>query len=176
MTSDALKRVGVRFLTPEDTHLFIGRLGSVHCIIDNSDAYANVHCILTFPIHYPEQYIAVLYSDDEGKEHDIGVIQNLNIFPDEAQQLVRSILKRHYFEQVITRVFEVIWEYGLLFFEVEVAGQRKKFNMHWQQNRALEYGKDGKVLLDTFDNRYVIPTLQELPLADRNRLMRYIYW
>lgn len=177
MGTDALQKVGVRYLTPGDTRLFIGRLGSLHCIVDDRDAYANVHCILTFPIHFPNNYISVCYSDDKGKEHEIGVIKTLDGFPEDAQQLIRESLGRHYFEQIITRVFDVRWEYGLLFFDVEVSGgDRKKISMRWQHNRALEYGKDGKVLLDTYDNRYVIPKVQELPQADRNRLTRYIYW
>ncbi|MBN1348512.1 DUF1854 domain-containing protein [candidate division KSB1 bacterium] len=176
MANDALQKVGVRFLTPGDTRLFIGRLGSLHCIIDKIDAYANVYCILTFPIHLPKQYISVQYSDDEGKEHEIGVIKVLEDFPKDAQELVLESLRRQYFEQVITRIHEVKSEFGLLFFDVEIGERRVEFNMRWQHDKALEYGKQGKVLLDTFENRYVIPKLEDLPQADRNRLLRYIYW
>jgi len=174
--NEALQKVGARYLTPEDTHIFIGRLGSLHCIVDDSEAYANVHCILTFPISHPDQYISVCYSDDEGKEQEIGIIKNLYLFSEEIQKLVRESLGRRYFEQFITRIFDVKWEFGLLFFDVETEEGHKKFTMRWQHDRALEYGKSGKVLLDTFENRYVIPSLQSLPQADRNRLMRFIYW
>ena len=175
METTALQKVGVKLLTPQNSRIFFGRLGSIHCISDD-EAFANVYCVLTFPIHYPNNFISVCYSDDEGKEKEIGVIKDLTIFPEEGQKIVKKSLSRHYFEQTITRIFDVRWEYGLLFLDVEVNEERKKFNMRWQHNKALEYGKDGKVLLDTFENRYVIPHIQELPQSDRNRLMRFIYW
>ncbi len=172
----SLRDVGVRYLTPENTHLFIGTLGSLHCIVDDKEAYANVYCLLTFPISYPQNYISVCYSDDEGKEQEIGVIEALDDFPEEAQKLVQQSLARQYFEQVIRRIYDTRWEYGLIFFDVETDSGRKHFSMRWQHDKALEYGRNGKVLLDTFNNRYVIPSVPDLPGADRNRLMRFIYW
>lgn len=171
-----LRKVGVTLLTPENTHIFIGRLGSVHCIINNEDAYANVHCLLTFPIQYPHNFISVCHTDDDGKEEEIGVIIQVEDFPPEIQEIIRKSLTQHYFEQRISRIYDIRLEYGLLFFEVETNKGRRTFSMRWQQGKALEYGKTGKVLIDTFENRYVIPNLKALPSADHNRLVRFIYW
>ncbi len=171
-----LRDVGVRYLTPENCHLYIGTLGSLHCIVDDKEAYANVYCLMTFPISHPYQYISVNYSDNEGKEQEIGVIETLENFPEEIQNLVRQSLGQHYFEQTIRRIYDSRWEYGLIFFDVETDSGRKEFSMRWQHDKALEYGRNGKVLLDTFNNRYVIPSVPDLPPADRNRLLRFIYW
>lgn len=176
MNSDFLREVGVTLLTPENTHIFIGRLGSVHCIVNKEDAYANVHCLLTFPIHFPNRYISVCHTDDEGKEQEIGVIVEPTEFPAAAQEIIRKSLMQHYFEQHILRIYEIRLEFGLLFFDVETNNGRRSFSMRWQQGKALEYGKTGKVLIDTFENRYVIPNLKALPGADYNRLVRFIYW
>jgi hypothetical protein len=32
------------------------------------------------------------------------------------------------------------------------------------------------VLLDAFDNRYIIPDVRQLPAADRLRFSAFIYW
>ena len=171
-----LRDVGVRYLTPHNCHLYIGTLGSLHCIFDNKEAYANVHCLMTFPISQPYSFISVCYSDDDGKEQEIGVIENLESFTEEVQKLIRESLGRQYFEQTIRKIYETRWEYGLIFFDVGTDNGRKQFSMRWQHDKALEYGRNGKVLLDTFNNRYIIPSVKELPSADRNRLMRFIYW
>lgn len=171
-----LREVGVKYLTPANVRLFIGTLGSLHCIVDDKDAYANVYCLMTFPISHPYTYISVCYSDDQGKEQEIGVIEKLDDFSTEIQNLIKQSLGRHYFEQMIHRIYDTRWEYGLIFFEVETDSGRRQFSMRWQHDRALEYGRDGKVLLDTFNNRYIIPSVPALPPSDRNRLMRFIYW
>jgi len=49
--------------------------------------------------------------------------------------------------------------------------------MRWQHDKAIEFGKEnGKVLLDVFENRYIIPSIDELPRSDSERLLRFIYW
>ena len=171
-----LHEVGVRVLKPEDTNIFIGRLGSVHCVLDNETAYANVFFLLTFPVHLPDKLISVCYTDNEGQDEEIGIIEDLHIFSAETQKIIRDSLKRHYFQQTITRIYEVKLEYGLLFLKVETNKGPEDVSMHWRRGKALEYGQNGKVLLDTFENRYIIPDLDELPPADHNRLRRYIYW
>jgi len=55
-------------------------------------------------------------------------------------------------------------------------GGRDQFIMPWRHDRAEDYSNTGKLLLDVFDNRYVIRDLSELPPADRRRLTSYVYW
>jgi hypothetical protein len=172
----ALARVGARYLTPQNAVIFIGRLGSIHCVIDDREAYANVYCQLCFPIAAPLRYIAVCHTDDEGKEEQLGVIEELTAFSDETQGIIRRSLRRQYFEQTIARVHSVKWEFGLLVLEVSTEEGRRSFMMRWQHDRAVDFGKNGKVLLDVWDNRYIIPSVEDLPPADRGRLMRFIYW
>ena len=51
-----------------------------------------------------------------------------------------------------------------------------KFFMRWSQDRAVDYGQRGKVLIDVDDNRYLIPNLDALTPHERNAFQRYIYW
>lgn len=172
-----VSQVGARYLKPENTVIFRGRLGSIHCVVGDTEAFANVYCLLCFPITHPDKYIAVCHTDDDNKEQDIGIIESLDEFPEEVRELVRGSLKRQYFAQVVTRILSVKWEYGLLFFEVMVEGGRPvEFAMRWQQDKAIDYGHGGKVLLDVLDNRFIIPRVADLASADQDRLMRFIYW
>ena len=176
VTQSSLQKVGVRILTPENTNIFIGRLGAVHCVVDNEQAYANIFFLLTFPVRLPDKLISMCATDEEGRDEEIGIIEDIKIFPEETQKIITSSLKRHYFQQTITRVFDIKLEYGLLFMKVETTTGRQDLSMHWRRDKALEYGQNGKVLLDTFENRYIIPNLHDLPTNDYNRLVRYIYW
>jgi hypothetical protein len=40
----------------------------------------------------------------------------------------------------------------------------------------VDFGATGKMLIDTEENRWVIPRLDDLPPADRERFLRYVYW
>lgn len=51
-----------------------------------------------------------------------------------------------------------------------------EFMMRWQHDCAHDYGHRGKMLLDTDDNRYLIPDVSELPLNEQKLFQRYIYW
>jgi hypothetical protein len=43
-------------------------------------------------------------------------------------------------------------------------------------DRAQHYGENGMLLMDVFDNRYMIPDMDQLSRGDRKQLTRYIYW
>ena len=48
--------------------------------------------------------------------------------------------------------------------------------MRWQHDRAVDYGRRGKVLIDVDDNRYLIPDLEQLSQREFDEFRRYIYW
>jgi len=176
MERATLEAVGARYLKPDATRIFRGRLGSIHCTIEERETYANVYCKLCMPVRFPTRYISVWYTDDENKEKPIGVIEDLETFPAETRELIGSSLSHQYFELVIDRIYDVKWQFGLLFFDVGTGEGRMEFMMRWQHDRAMEHGDNGKVLLDVYENRYVIPSMDKLPTGDRDRLMRFIYW
>lgn len=171
-----LEAVGARYLQPESARIFRGRLGSLHCVVGDHEAYANVYCKLCMPVRHPGRFVSVWHTDDEDKERQIGIIEDLARWPEEIRQLVHASLGHQYFERVITRILDVKWQFGLLFFEVETEAGPEQFQMRWQHDRALDHGDRGKVLLDAYDNRYVIPDMNQLPPGDRDRFMRFIYW
>jgi hypothetical protein len=48
--------------------------------------------------------------------------------------------------------------------------------MRWQTDRAQDYGEHGKVLIDAFENRYLIPNVSKLSKAEVNIFTRFVYW
>ncbi len=172
-----LSTIGVRLLTPANATIFEGTFSLIHCAVKNDTLYRGVYAVLMFPIKDSDRFISLRYTDDEDKDKEIGVIEALDAFPAEAQRLVRDALVKHYHEQVLTRIHSVENKFGLLFFDVESRQLgRIQFVMPWRGDRAEDYGANGKILLDAFDNRYIIPDIADLPVADRNAFTSYIYW
>lgn len=168
--------IGVRLLLPATTTIFEGTFSLIHVSVKDDTLYRGVFAVMMFPIRHPDQFISLRYTDAKDREQEIGIIEDLGVFPQAAQQLVRSALVKHYYEQTVTRIYKVENRFGLLFFEVETQLGRREFVMPWRGDRAEDYGATGKVLLDAFDNRYIIPDLTRLPAADRNALTAYVYW
>jgi len=177
-TGDArLASTGFRRLTPESTKIFQGAFSLLHCqVAGDATLYRGVSAVRMFPVSQPDAYISLRYTDAEDKDQEIGVIERLAAFPASVQELVRATLRKQYHQLTITRVLNVTCKYGLLFFEVETTVGSSSFMMPWRQDRAEECGAFGKILLDSLDNRYLIPDIRELPPADRRTFTSYIYW
>lgn len=175
---DTRSSIAIRILTPDNCKIFTGVFSLLHAYVEGDDIglYRGIYAVMAFPVSAPDHYISLRYMDTSGVEHELGVIIDPKVFPQDAQGLLRESLARHYFENQIVRIYGVEWKYGLLFFDVETAQGRKQFQMRWQVDRAQDYGEHSKVLLDVHDNRFIIPDLRDLPRQDRERLTRYIYW
>jgi len=169
------KEVEVRWLTPENTRIYEGEFGMLHCDV-NGETYRGIHAVLMFPVRHPNRYVSIRYSNEAGAEEEVGIIPDLGKFPDEQQRLLHVKLGKHYYEQVILRIHEVQSEYGLLFFDVETQRGREQFVMPWRRACTEDYGEHGKVLEEALGNRYIVPDVNALPPQDRRRFMRYIYW
>ncbi len=166
---------GIRWLEPAEVSLTTGELGLLHCKV-GSQLFRGVQAVRLFPVSHPERFISLHCIGDSDKPAEIGVIRDLRQFPPAAAGLIRAVLGRHYYEQAISDIFSVECEFGLLFFDVQTERGREQFIMRWQQDRAEDYGDGGKVLLDVFDNRFVIPEVSALNPVARRRLVKYIYW
>jgi len=177
----SLEDVGVRFLDPETTRIFTATHGLLHVEIrapkwEGERLYRGVFAVMAFPISRPDRFISLRYFDLEGKDKEIGMIENPAEFPPEEQELTRLSLARHYFEQKITRVHSVEFKYGLLSLMVETENGPREFQMRWRYDRTQDFGEKGKVLLDVYENRYIVPNVSALPKIDQEALTRFIYW
>jgi len=167
----------VRRLEPGSIRLFRDENGVLTCDVAGEGVYRGVFCLLLFPVSEPNRFISLRYSDQDDQIHEIGVIENLNKFDPETQAAVRESLTKHYHQKTIRRILNLRCDYGwLLTFEVETDCGKEEFKMRWRHDRAENYGRRGKVLLDVFENRYIIPDVSKLPAKDRRRLTSFIYW
>jgi hypothetical protein len=175
----AARQVGVKYLDPAITEIFHGSFGMMHVAIRGAEPalFRGVFAVRAFPVSHPDRFISLRYVDPlDNREHEIGVINDLGEFPAAARQMILDSLAKHYYEAEIREIHGIKWEFNLLFFDVETDRGRQQFMMRWSYDRAPSYGEQGKVLLDVFENRYLIRSVEGLSRQDRELLQRWIYW
>jgi hypothetical protein len=125
---------------------------------------------------HPEGYLSVRGWGDTGEEIELGMIRALGEWNNTDAVIVRTALARRSLVRKITQVYGVKLAHGYLDLDVETDSGRQSFTMRWTQSQAIDFGNDGKMLLDTEDNRWVIHNVGDLPKPDRERFFQYIYW
>ncbi|MHB9071831.1 MAG: ATP-binding cassette domain-containing protein, partial [Sedimentisphaerales bacterium] len=165
-----------RWLTPQAAVIHLGNLGALHVTVKNEAIYGGVFAVRCLPVHFPRQYISLRYLDSEKHEIEVGLIHCLDEWPDKAQKLVSESLLKRYFLHTIISINRIEVFSGYLNFDAETDLGPVQFMMRWQGDRAYNYGHGGKLLIDTDENRYLIPDIQKLSESERRLFLRYIYW
>jgi hypothetical protein len=149
----------------------------LECVLaEDGTVFTGVSAVLLFPVSHPRQYVSLRYVDEADKEHEIGIVVHLNELPGEQQALIQDRLVRHYHEQVIEKIVSVKQRYGQLFFSVITQRGQEEFVMPWRQDRAEDWGNNGKVLLDSLNNRYLVPDVERLSNREKRMFKTHVYW
>jgi hypothetical protein len=168
-------RTQIRFLTPDDCRIHLGNLGALHVTMKSEGIYGGIYTAYAFPVAYPNGYISIVQTAGD-QDTELGVIRDLSEFPESDAALIRQALNRRYFIHTVTRLRSIEMKYNMLFLEVSTDKGELSFFMRWAQDRAVDFGQNGKVLIDVDDNRYLMPDLDKLTLRERVDFQRYIYW
>ncbi len=137
---------------------------------------AGMFVVPTFPATQPEAYLSVRGWTDDGEEHELGLVRQLADWPQEAIGIIRDAVLRRTLVRTVRRVLDVKLSHGYLDFDVETDTGPGRFTTRWTQSQAVDFGAAGKLLIDAEDNRWVVPQIDDLPKADRERFLQYIYW
>lgn len=129
-----------------------------------------------FPATQPGRYISIRTWNDKDEEIELGMIEDLAGFEVRQQALVMQSLARKYRLPVLTSIRSIRHVGGYLDFDVITDRGPFQFTMRWSQSQAVDFGPSGKLLIDTDDNRYVVPGLEQLSEAERFRFQQFIYW
>ena len=174
---DALPNPTVtRMLTPEAARIHLGSRGALHVTVKEERIYGGVYAVCLFPVRHPGRFISLRHQTSRGEDVEVGIIEDLSGWPEGDRRLVEESLRRHYFVHTITRINRIAWRFGFVWFDVQTDKGPAEFMMRWQHDRAVDYGRQGKILLDVDDNRYLIPDLDSLSQHERDDFLRYVYW
>jgi ATP-binding cassette subfamily B protein len=170
--------VGISWLDPAAHRFTVGPQDRIDVVPrgDGPGGHAGIFVVQTFPATHPEAWLSVRGWDGEGDEVEIGMIRSLAEWDEADRAVVRRALRRRTLVRRIERVHDARLAHGYLDFDVETDAGRAAFTIRWTQGQAVDFGTEGKLLVDTDENRWVVPRLADLPAADRERFLRYVYW
>ena len=166
----------IRWLVPGRHRFTIGAHDRIEMSEDGARTAAGVFIVRTFPASHPRAFLSVRGWNDSGDEIELGMIRDLDDWPAEDVAVIDAGLKRRALVRSIERVHDVRLSHGYLDFDVGTDVGRQRFTTRWTQSQAIDFGSDGKMLIDTEDNRYVVADVEALPKADRERFLHYVYW
>ncbi len=132
--------------------------------------------LFCFTATQPYRYLSLRRWKDHGEDEEIGMISDMKEWSEEQQGILNSMLRRRYMLREIQQVTQVKLRLGFLEFDVVTNLGREMFSMRWTQSQAIDYGEKGKLLMDTEENRYVVPDIEALSPPDRERFLQYVYW
>lgn len=176
MEESRLEQIDLHILKPEDIKIFRGTFNLMHLMTKAGELYRGVSAVRAFPATCPDKFISLFYYDEKDRIKEIGIIEDINIFPEEVREIVMQVMRKYYFSYTILKVYSIKLEYGNLYFEVDTDKGPRPFTMRWASHRTRDFGESGKILLDVFDDRYIIPDVNELDKIDRELFTRYVYW
>jgi ATP-binding cassette, subfamily B, bacterial len=166
----------IHWLDPQDDRFRIGKHDRIELWHDERRLAAGIFVVRTFPATHPEGYLSVRSWNESGEEVELGMIRSLEEWSDDDAAIVRTALARRSLVRMIERVHAVKLAHGYLDLDVETDVGRQAFTMRWTQSQAVDFGTNGKMLVDTEDNRWVVPRVTDLPQPDRDRFLQYVYW
>ena len=137
---------------------------------------SGIFIIRTFPATHPDEYLSVRGWDEHGDEVELGMIRRLSDWPEADRAIIHAALQRRSLIREVRRVHDVRLVHGYLDFDVDTDVGRRRFTTRWTQGQAFDFGTGGKMLIDTDENRWVVPRIDDLPTADRERFLQYVYW
>ena len=164
------------WLEPVRHRFVVGAHGRIELWTGDERLAAGVFVVPTFPASRPEEYLSVRGWDDDGEERELGLVRRLAEWAAADREIVGQAMARRTLVRQIRRIHDVRLAHGYLDFDVETDTGRAAFTTRWTQSQAVDFGEDGKLLIDAEDNRWVVPDLAALPKPDRENFERYVYW
>ncbi len=174
-SGSSLAEFAPRWLTPRNTHLRVAERGTLQVAVGD-EVHDGVFAVRALPATCPEQFVSLRYADEEGQEHEIGMVHSLSEWPADRRELLEHALRRRYFIRAITEIESIELTYGLLTFRVRTDRGPAEFMMRNSHGQAQDYGDNGKLLIDVDDNRYLVADVNALPRRQQTLFRRYIYW
>lgn len=166
---------GIVFLEPDQVSISESPLAGLSVTVGD-ETHDGVRASLALPITDAERYISLRVGATKGEETEIGIIRDLSELSPDCQRLIRRELKKRYFLHVIHKLVSLKEKFGFLYFEAETSKGFRKFAVRYEGNRVQEYSEFGRIILDTDENRYIVPDLRLLSPEEHKMFTRYIYW
>jgi hypothetical protein len=145
------------YMTPEEA-MFRRTEGGILTLVFTDKEYDRVSVNRAFPFSLGDFYLSV--RDSEGKE--IGIIRNLEEFPESARELIKEELEWVYYSPKITRILSVKEEFGYSYWDVETDRGIKRFTVRGTSENVISVTETRLLIIDIDGNRFDISDIRDL--------------
>ncbi len=166
----------IQWLAPDEHTFKRGEYGQVELWRDDQCLGRSVFVLRTFPATQVDAYLSVRGWNDAGEEIELGMIRLLTQWPSDSRRLIQSSLDQRYLMREIKSVQNISLSHGYLDFQVSTNSGPQRFTMRWTQSQAIDFGEQGKLIIDSEDNRYLVRDVDSLPSRDREKFLQFVYW
>ena len=175
-TDKPRERPELNWLSPNDHAFRRGEFGQLELWRDEEKLGSGIFILRTFPASHPSEYLSVRGWNSEGDEIELGMIRNLADWDSDGRAEISEALERRYLLREIESINTASLKFGFVDFDVQTNTGNAKFSMRWTQSQAIDFGENGKLIVDTEENRYLVRDIAALSPADQEKFLQYVYW
>lgn len=165
--------VGIKKLNSGNAKFFMKNMLLSMTLCENGEekTFDRVFLHRDFPHELLWQYISVIGEDSA----EIGLIENISLFDEETEKVLRTELERKYYMPSIVSVENVKERYGFSYWNVTlVDGRKVSFTMRDTFKNIVHAGNDKLVLNDVDGNRFVIESILKLDRKSYRKMEIYM--
>lgn len=156
-------------LTPQNA-VFEETKGHMLNVKVEDKLFERVQIHSSFPHTAPTKFISV--RTDENKE--VGLIEDIDVFPDDQKVLLNKQIKLRYFAPDITRIISVKDEFGYTYWAVETTSGECRFTVRNSGGNIIHPTGNKYLITDVDGNRFVIPDITKLSPKEYKMIDIYI--
>ena len=171
MKAESADLLELRYLTKENAK-FERTTGGFVKLIYKDKTYDRVGVYRTFPVTQPEEFISIREADEKARE--IGVVEKLSALDPEQAKMLKEQLDLRYFTPEITKIFDIKTEYGYGYFHVMTTYGECRFTIHNGGSSVVSLTDTRIVINDLDGNRFEVPDIMKLTVAERKKLDLFI--
>lgn len=171
MKAESADLLELRYLTKENAK-FERTPGGFVKLTYKDKTYDRVGVYRTFPVTMPEEFISIREADEKARE--IGVVEKLSVLDPEQAKMLKEQLDIRYFTPEITKIFDIKTEYGYGYFHVMTTYGECRFTIHNGGSSVISLTDTRIVINDLDGNRFEVPDIMKLTVAERKKLDLFI--
>ena len=132
--------------------------------------YDRVRIRRAFPFSLADKFVSVLDND----QNEIGLIEDIGVFPEEQARLILEELDRVYFCPEILKINSVKERLGYAYFNVVCDTGERDIPLRDVYRSIIRVSDDRIVIIDVDGNRYGISSLKALDKNSMKKLELYL--
>ena len=171
MKAESADLLELRYLTKENAK-FERTEGGFVKLTYKDKTYDRVSVYRTFPVTMPDDFISIREANEKARE--IGVVEKLSVLDSETEKMLKEQLDLRYFTPEITKIFDIKTEYGYGYFHVMTTYGECRFTIHNGGSSVISLTDTRIVINDLDGNRFEVPDITKLTVAERKKLDLFI--